>query len=393
VVPEYTPMAPTLIREPFHRDGWIYEEKVDGWRMLAYKNRNRVRLLSRNGRDHTRRFADLAAAIAKLSARTLVLDEGWPSTTSSSAPAWLREPGPDAVASPPLLIAFDVMFRDRRDLAGLPLSARGIHLEDVIDGANLVLPVRRLARNGLDAWAQVEGNGYEGLVAKDEASMYESRLTRPWLKVAQKGWTNLEDRWHRPLFEPRGERGAVAELLCHAGIVRCRADRAAVRRGRAHRQHTATGEYLNHQRLRYAYRGTPRRCPRHLGDHERPVAVAHSGGRCAGDQRCRRIRLRCDRQSAVFGSRLGTNPTGKTGSGMRSCRAGSTRHVHSRACSSWRRAASRYSSLPVRRSAYCSSAFGTHGTRSRTSSRAGVPTAASEVRSGAESLTLDRRAD
>jgi ATP-dependent DNA ligase len=29
------PMAPTFVRPPFHRDGWVYEEKVDGWRMLA----------------------------------------------------------------------------------------------------------------------------------------------------------------------------------------------------------------------------------------------------------------------------------------------------------------------------------------------------------------------
>jgi bifunctional non-homologous end joining protein LigD len=69
-------MAPTLVREPFHRPGLVYEEKVDGWRILAYKAGERVRLVSRNGRDHTRRFADLAAAIAKLSARTLVLDGG-----------------------------------------------------------------------------------------------------------------------------------------------------------------------------------------------------------------------------------------------------------------------------------------------------------------------------
>jgi ATP-dependent DNA ligase len=40
-------MAPTLVREPFHRDGWVSEEKVDGWRMLAYKDRERIRLLSR----------------------------------------------------------------------------------------------------------------------------------------------------------------------------------------------------------------------------------------------------------------------------------------------------------------------------------------------------------
>jgi len=31
-------MAATLVREPFHRDGWIYEEKGDGWRILADKD-------------------------------------------------------------------------------------------------------------------------------------------------------------------------------------------------------------------------------------------------------------------------------------------------------------------------------------------------------------------
>src|SRR6059036_2458306 len=77
-------MAPTQVREPFHRDGWVYEEKVDGWRILAYKDGARVRLVSRNGRDHTRRFRDLAEAVSKLAARSLVLDGGrWRSTTSS----------------------------------------------------------------------------------------------------------------------------------------------------------------------------------------------------------------------------------------------------------------------------------------------------------------------
>jgi ATP-dependent DNA ligase len=47
------PMAPTLVREPFHRDGWVYEEKIDGWRILAYKAGDRVCLVSRNGRDPT----------------------------------------------------------------------------------------------------------------------------------------------------------------------------------------------------------------------------------------------------------------------------------------------------------------------------------------------------
>jgi|SRR5206468_9404273 len=67
-------MAPTLVREPFHRAGWVYKEKVDGWRILVYKDGDSVRLVSRNRVDHTRRFHDLAVAVAKLSGRTLVLD-------------------------------------------------------------------------------------------------------------------------------------------------------------------------------------------------------------------------------------------------------------------------------------------------------------------------------
>jgi ATP-dependent DNA ligase len=105
-------MAPTLVREPFHRDGWVYEEKVDGWRMLAYKDRDRVRLVSRNGVNHTKRFPDLTTEIAKLSARTLVLD-GEVAILDQQLRSrfdWRREPDPVAVATPLVYIAFDLCF-------------------------------------------------------------------------------------------------------------------------------------------------------------------------------------------------------------------------------------------------------------------------------------------
>jgi len=106
-------MSPTLVREPCHREGWIYEEKVDGWRLLAYKDRQRVRLVSRNGRDLTRRFAGVAAAIAKLSARSLVLDGEVAifDERLRSRFEWLREPDPAAVATPPMLMVFDLLYR------------------------------------------------------------------------------------------------------------------------------------------------------------------------------------------------------------------------------------------------------------------------------------------
>ena len=43
-------LHPTLV-QPFDRPGWVYEEKVDGWRMVAYKSGKNVQLVSRRGLD------------------------------------------------------------------------------------------------------------------------------------------------------------------------------------------------------------------------------------------------------------------------------------------------------------------------------------------------------
>lgn len=43
-------MAATEVKRPFHHPGWVFEEKVDGWRVLAYKDPAGVRRVSRNGR-------------------------------------------------------------------------------------------------------------------------------------------------------------------------------------------------------------------------------------------------------------------------------------------------------------------------------------------------------
>ncbi len=49
VLPDVSPMPASLAPEPFHRDGWVYEEKVDGWRMVTYKDGRSVRPVSRKG--------------------------------------------------------------------------------------------------------------------------------------------------------------------------------------------------------------------------------------------------------------------------------------------------------------------------------------------------------
>jgi ATP-dependent DNA ligase len=46
------PIHATQVARPFHSKSWVYEEKIDGWRMLAHKEAGHVRLVSRNGQDH-----------------------------------------------------------------------------------------------------------------------------------------------------------------------------------------------------------------------------------------------------------------------------------------------------------------------------------------------------
>ncbi|HKA53404.1 MAG TPA: hypothetical protein VKJ47_07045, partial [Candidatus Binatia bacterium] len=64
------------------------------------------------------------------------------------------------------------------------------------DGAPaLLLPVRRLADDGLKAWLEVIEHGYEGLVAKDPESPYVGGRTLKWLKVKQPHYREGERGW------------------------------------------------------------------------------------------------------------------------------------------------------------------------------------------------------
>ena len=190
-------MAATQLAKPFDRPGWVYEEKVDGWRVLAYKDATGVRLVSRNAKDLTRRFPELAAAVATLKPPTLLLDGEIAVFDSQfiSHFEWIRAQPKDEPATPPTLIAFDCLYTRGKDLRKRALRIRRNVLEELVDGAHLMLPARRLADDGLEAWAQVLKRGYEGLVGKDEASPYVEGRTLSWLKVKVPKYREGERGW------------------------------------------------------------------------------------------------------------------------------------------------------------------------------------------------------
>jgi ATP-dependent DNA ligase len=144
---------PTLIPRPFHHGGWVYEEKVDGWRMLAYKVAGSVKLVSRNGLDHSRRFPGIVAALRTLDG-SLILD-GEVAVYDAQLVSrfeWLRHASPPDLSTPPLFMVFDCLQARGKDLRKQPLYVRRNVIEDLLDEQDMVLPVRRLAADGLKAW-------------------------------------------------------------------------------------------------------------------------------------------------------------------------------------------------------------------------------------------------
>jgi len=88
----------------------------------------------------------------------------------------------------PVFMVFDVLELGGKDLRGMPLRERRARLEKLVAGERTVLPTRRLAENGLEAWAEAVKLGYEGMVGKDPESKYIAGRTLQWLKVKQKGY-------------------------------------------------------------------------------------------------------------------------------------------------------------------------------------------------------------
>jgi ATP-dependent DNA ligase len=82
-------------------------------------------------------------------------------------------------------MAFDCLHVRGKDLRARPLYVRRNVIEDVLDGQDVLLPVRRLSDDGLKAWRHVLEHGWEGFVAKDQQSTYASGRTLKWLKAKQ----------------------------------------------------------------------------------------------------------------------------------------------------------------------------------------------------------------
>jgi bifunctional non-homologous end joining protein LigD len=188
-------MKPETRERPFNHPGWVFELKYDGFRMVAAGGEGEARLFYKSGHDATQVFPELAAAVAALPFRGVVLDGEAVVLDDDGRPSFQRlqrrglrtrlaDVQHAAAASPATLFVFDLLGFEDFDLRPLPLSARKAILRRVMaPGGDWLRLSEEIPERGEELYAAVAGMGLEGIVAKRFDSPYRSGYSADWLKV------------------------------------------------------------------------------------------------------------------------------------------------------------------------------------------------------------------
>jgi DNA ligase D-like protein (predicted ligase) len=211
-------MLATLTDQPFSDPDWIYEPKLDGVRCLAFRDRDRVRLLSRNEKSQNAAYPELVDAIAAQKARDFVVDGevvafrgGVTSFSRLQRRMKIADAGKARRSGVPVYYyLFDIVHLDGRDTTRLGLQDRKSLLERSIEFRDPLRFSAHRSTEGEAYLAEACRKGWEGLIAKRADSIYVPRRSRDWLKfkcVARQefvvgGWT-----------DPQGGRVGLGALL------------------------------------------------------------------------------------------------------------------------------------------------------------------------------------
>jgi bifunctional non-homologous end joining protein LigD len=170
-------------RNPPSGDTWVHEIKHDGFRVIARKDGERVRLYSRPGNDLTYRFPLIVEALASLRSRSCIIDGEAVCCDEDGMPSFdrIRYRRYDASV---FLYAFDLIEVSGDDLRREPLEVRKATLKSVLAKAGPGLRLNEhIEADGPTVFAHACKMGLEGIVSKRKGSPYRSGRSPDWLKM------------------------------------------------------------------------------------------------------------------------------------------------------------------------------------------------------------------
>jgi len=178
----------------FTRDGWLFELKLDGYRLIASKSHGEALLLTRNGNDYTSVFPEIARAVKSLPFDDCIIDGEVVCLDAKGIPSFSRlqqrgrlsseiEIRRAAVELPATFYAFDLLAFEDFDLRPLPLVRRKELLSDVVPKLGALRYLDHIETEGEAFLEQVTAMGLEGIVAKRSTSRYRGGRSGDWLKI------------------------------------------------------------------------------------------------------------------------------------------------------------------------------------------------------------------
>jgi bifunctional non-homologous end joining protein LigD len=178
------PQLATLKAKAHKGEQWLHEIKYDGYRVQVHLNRGRKKVFTRNGLDWTKRFTEIAGALAIpgeaiIDGEVVVVHEG--RTNFSELQAELAAGRQGRL----VYYAFDLLWRNG-DLRKVPQIERKQLLLDLLGENDIEMPVlysEHLTGDGQEMFEHAAKLNWEGIVSKRADAPYRSERTEAWLKI------------------------------------------------------------------------------------------------------------------------------------------------------------------------------------------------------------------
>lgn len=185
------PQLATAVAAPPDGADWLHEIKLDGYRTLAYRAGEEVRLVTRGGLDWTHRYGDLGAAFRALPSREAVVDGEIVVLDADGVSrfALLQDALSRGAPSALVFFAFDLLHLDGWTLTGVAIEKRKALLAGLlagVTGRSAIQYSDHVTGGGAAFYDQVSALGLEGVVSKRAGSGYTPGRSRTWVKAKAK---------------------------------------------------------------------------------------------------------------------------------------------------------------------------------------------------------------
>jgi ATP-dependent DNA ligase len=176
------PCVPTLAKVPPTGPVWIHEIKHDGYRLMVWREGERVRLFTRRGFDWTERYPWIVQSAAKLRVKRFLIDGEAVVTGDDGVSDFglIHSRGHDTRV---FLYAFDLLAMDGLDVRHERLDDRRTKLRYLLDEPDGIRFSDHHAGDGLVMFRHTCSMGLEGIVSKRRDAPYRSGRCKTWLKV------------------------------------------------------------------------------------------------------------------------------------------------------------------------------------------------------------------